>query len=164
DHPKPSASLSPFSYDPAVSFVTSAGGDYHLAPSSPFKNAGTAARDLGADIDALLAATASAVTGVDPTATTPTLSVTPSTSVDFGTVTVGGSADRSFTVTNTGGGTLTGTASSAAPFSVISGGSFSLGAGASQTAVARFSPTVAGSFAGTGTVNSNAGTDRKSVV
>src|SRR5213594_2082032 len=157
DNPYPTGTFFPASYDPGVSFVNYAGGDYHLAPSSPFKNAGTDARDLGADIDALLAATASAVTGVDPTATTPTLSVTPSTSVDFGTVTVGGSADRSFTVTNTGGGTLTGTASSAAPFSVISGGSFSLGAGASQTAVARFSPTVAGSFAGTVTVNSNVG-------
>src|SRR5439155_147727 len=76
DNPYPTGTFFPTSYDPGVSFVNYAGGDYHLAPSSPFKNAGTDGRDLGADIDALLAATASAVTGVDPTATTPTRSVT----------------------------------------------------------------------------------------
>ena len=37
------------------------GGDYHLLPSSPYKNAGSDGKDLGADIDALLNATA----GVD---------------------------------------------------------------------------------------------------
>ncbi|MDV2503929.1 MAG: S8 family peptidase, partial [bacterium] len=41
----------------------------------------------------------------------PVLSVSPTGTVDFGTVAVGESADRSFTVTNTGGGTLTGTVS-----------------------------------------------------
>src|SRR3989442_15051325 len=40
----------------------------------------------------------------------PTLSISPQTSVDFGSVAVGQSADRSFTVTNTGGSLLTGTA------------------------------------------------------
>jgi hypothetical protein len=34
------------------------GGDYHLQPSSPFKNAGTDRKDLGADVDAVRAATA----------------------------------------------------------------------------------------------------------
>src|SRR5207245_1302598 len=38
----------------------------------------------------------------------PTASITPGTTVDFGSVSVGQSAERSFTVTNTGGGTLTG--------------------------------------------------------
>jgi hypothetical protein len=33
------------------------GGDYHLAASSPYKNAGTDGKDLGADINALTAAT-----------------------------------------------------------------------------------------------------------
>src|SRR5438876_547743 len=63
DNPYPTGTFFPASYDPGVSFVNYAGGDYHLAPSSPFKNAGTDARDLGADIDALLVATANAVTG-----------------------------------------------------------------------------------------------------
>jgi len=35
-------------------------GDYHLLPSSPYKNAGTDGKDLGADIDAILVSTADA--------------------------------------------------------------------------------------------------------
>jgi len=38
-------------------------GDYHLAPSSVYKNAGTDGDDLGADIDAINAQTASALSG-----------------------------------------------------------------------------------------------------
>ncbi len=40
----------------AVGFVNPSGGDYRLATSSPYKNAGTDGKDLGADIDALEAA------------------------------------------------------------------------------------------------------------
>ena len=36
------------------------GGDYHLLASSPYKNAGTDGKDLGADIDAIQAAIANA--------------------------------------------------------------------------------------------------------
>jgi len=166
DNPYPTGNFFPSSYNPGVGFANYAGADYHLAASSPYKNAGTDGRDLGADIDAVLAATATAITGIGiapPPTPLPTLSVTPQTAVDFGAVAVGGSADRSFTVTNTGSGSLTGTASGAAPFSVISGGSFSLGAGASQTVVARFSPIAAGSFANTASFSSNAGTASRSV-
>lgn len=46
-----------------VGFVNLAGGDFHLAPSSPFKNLGTDGKDLGADIDAVNAATQGAQTG-----------------------------------------------------------------------------------------------------
>jgi hypothetical protein len=44
----------------AVQFVkynNGNGGDYHLLASSPYKNAGTDGKDVGADIDAILAAT-----------------------------------------------------------------------------------------------------------
>ena len=71
----------------------------------------------------------------------PVLSVTP-LSQDFGAVNLGSSADRTFVVRNSGGGTLTGTVSAAPPFSIVSGGSFSLTRGKSQTVVVRFSPTV----------------------
>jgi len=47
----------------AVGFVNYAGGDYRLAPTSPYKNAGTDGKDIGADIVALNAATACAVSG-----------------------------------------------------------------------------------------------------
>ena len=42
----------------------SGGSDYHLVPGSPYKNAGTDGRDIGADIDAVNAATAGALPGV----------------------------------------------------------------------------------------------------
>jgi len=77
----------------------------------------------------------------------PVISVTPG-SQDFGTVNVGSFADRAFTVQNTGGGTLDGNASTSVPFSIVAGGSYSLGAGASQTVTVRFSPTSAGAFMG----------------
>ncbi len=86
----------------------------------------------------------------------PVLSVTPD-ALDFGTVAVGSSTELEFTVTNTGEGTLTGTASTSAPFSIVSGGSYSLGAETSQTVVVRFAPTAAGSFAGNVNFESNAG-------
>jgi hypothetical protein len=54
-----------FPADPsAVQFVdynNGNGGDYHLQPSSPYKNAGSDGKDLGADIEGLL----NAIAGVD---------------------------------------------------------------------------------------------------
>ena len=47
----------------AVGFVNAAAGDYHLAAASPYKHAGTDGKDLGADLDGVYAATASALTG-----------------------------------------------------------------------------------------------------
>lgn len=76
------------------------------------------------------------------------LSVSPTGSVTFGNVAIGGTVDRTFTVQNTSGSSLSGGASVGSPFSIVSGGSFSLAAGASQTVVVRFRPTSAGSFAG----------------
>jgi hypothetical protein len=45
----------------AVGFVNFATGNYALAPTSPYKNAGTDGKDIGADIAGLNAATASAI-------------------------------------------------------------------------------------------------------
>jgi hypothetical protein len=50
----------------AVGFVNLAGGNYRLLPSSLYKNAGTDGKDIGADIDAVQAAT-----GGTPTASAP---------------------------------------------------------------------------------------------
>jgi regulation of enolase protein 1 (concanavalin A-like superfamily) len=44
-------------------FVNYIGGDYHLLPTSSYKNAGTDGTDLGADVDALNTAIASAISG-----------------------------------------------------------------------------------------------------
>src|SRR5262249_22504214 len=83
-------------------------------------------------------------------------SVTPR-SQNFGTVGIGSSADRSFVVQNTGGGTLTGTVSAAPPFSILSGGSFSLPLGATQTVVVRFTPTASGVVSSNVNFTSNGG-------
>src|SRR5262245_9916110 len=62
----------------------------------------------------------------------------PAGTVDFGTVNLSSVADQIFTVQNTSGGTVSGTASTSAPFSVVTGSTFSLvGVGASQAVTVR---------------------------
>jgi len=74
------------------------------------------------------------------------IAVTPESTTDFGSVAVGKYADRAFTVSNTGGGVLTGTASVSAPFSIVSGGNYSLSNGQNQTVTVRFEPASEGDF------------------
>ncbi|HKW29566.1 MAG TPA: choice-of-anchor D domain-containing protein [Verrucomicrobiae bacterium] len=75
----------------------------------------------------------------------PTLQVTPG-SISYGTILSGTSKTNSFTVANVGTGTLSGSASVSAPFSVVAGGSYSLGAGQTQLVVVAFSPLVASNY------------------
>lgn len=86
----------------------------------------------------------------------PVLSITPA-SLMFDSTMVGATQDKSFTVQNTGSGTLTGTASTAGVFSIVVGGAFSLGAGQTQLTTIRFTPTSAVSFANAVTFGSNVG-------
>jgi hypothetical protein len=68
--------------------------------------------------------------------------VSPTGTVNYGTVNIGSFAERTFTLSNTGGGTVSGAVSVAAPFSVVSGSSFTLaGTGATQAVTVRFTPT-----------------------
>jgi len=92
----------------------------------------------------------------------PFISVTPS-SEDFGNVNVGSSGDRTFLVQNTGDGTLTGSASTSASFSIVSGSFFSLGAGESRTLVVRFSPTTTGASGENINFTSNGGNVSRAV-
>src|SRR5213080_4118294 len=62
----PAANFFPSSLD-EVDFVDRLGGDYRLAATSPFKNAATDGTDVGADIDALEAATAGVISGTPET-------------------------------------------------------------------------------------------------
>lgn len=86
----------------------------------------------------------------------PVLSVSPR-ALNFGRVEVDTTADKSFTVENTGGGALTGNATTAAPFSIVEGSPFSLGEGQSQEVVARFSPSSKVFSLGTVSVSSDGG-------
>jgi hypothetical protein len=80
----------------------------------------------------------------------PKIAVTPPTQYRYvyGLVEVGGQKDATFTVKNQGAGTLIGTASTSAPFSIVSGGSYELGPGESRNVVVRFSPTEAQGYTG----------------
>jgi hypothetical protein len=69
------------------------------------------------------------------------------TSLNFGTVTVGNSADRQVTLTNSGSGTLSGTMSpdTSSFFAVVGVATYSLTAGQSATFTIRFTPVGSGS-------------------
>jgi Divergent InlB B-repeat domain len=73
--------------------------------------------------------------------------VAPSGSIAFGNLLVGALLDRTFTVQNTSAATISGSASVGAPFRIVSGASFTLAPGASQTVTVRFQPTALGTFA-----------------
>lgn len=65
----------------------------------------------------------------------------PTGSLGFGSVTLGSFAEQTLTVSNTSGSTISGAVSVSAPFSIVSGTPFSLGAGGSQAVQVRFTPT-----------------------
>ena len=96
---------------------------------------------------------------VNPTPV-PAITVTPTTTVAFGSIAVGSSSTQTFTVKNSGSGTLTGSASVASPFSIVSGGSYSLAAGASQTVTVKFAPTAAQSYSQNVSFTGGAGATR----
>ena len=85
------------------------------------------------------------ISGATNAAANPVIQVTPG-SIAYATVLSGTSATNSFTVQNIGGGTLSGAASVAAPFSILSGGSYNLSSNQSQTVTVVFSPSAAGSY------------------
>lgn len=76
--------------------------------------------------------------------TNPVVSATPAT-LNFGYVVTNTIRDMSFTVQNIGIGTLAGVASISPPFSIVSGGTYSLGGNQSQSVVVRYAPTLLGS-------------------
>src|SRR5207245_1426733 len=68
--------------------------------------------------------------------------VSPTGAVNFGSVNLGSFAEQTLTVSNTGGETVSGSASVAAPFSIVSGSPFTLsGVGSTEAVKAPFNPT-----------------------
>jgi plastocyanin len=92
--------------------------------------------------------------GVKTTTKPPACSLS-AASLNFGSVTLGASKDLTFSITNVGGGTLTGTVTSPCGEYTIQGtASYTLGAGASATFTVRFTPSQTGTrpcTLGTGT-------------
>jgi len=89
-----------------------------------------------------LAGSESACSGTASGVARAEFAVSPTGPVNFGSVGVGSFAEQTLTVSNSGGGTVTGAAAVAAPFSIVSGSPFTLsGAGATQAVRVRFTPT-----------------------
>ncbi len=86
----------------------------------------------------------------------PQLSVTP-TLLNFGSVEKDTTTQLGFTAKNTGGGTLTGNATTAAPFSIVGDSSVNLAVGESKSIVVQFSPNAVGTFLQQVQVVSNGG-------
>jgi hypothetical protein len=83
-------------------------------------------------------------TGVGIPVSVPSCEISP-LELAFEQVALGDTKDLSFTITNTGGGTLAGTVTESCPgFSLVGGGEYSLGAGASRTITVRFAPQTEG--------------------
>jgi len=93
---------------------------------------------------------ASAVARID-------FAVTPTGTVNFGTVNIGSSADQTFTVQNLTLASISGTVTTSAPFSIVSGGAFTVGAGSTTTVTVRFTPTVAATASTNVTFTANGG-------
>lgn len=89
-----------------------------------------------------------ALAGSSGTSAPPLISVT-TAPIDFGLVAPGASADRAISVRNVGGGTLTGTATVSAPYSINGAASYALSSAASANIVVRFEPSFAGTFTAT---------------
>jgi HYDIN/CFA65/VesB-like, Ig-like domain/Cep192 domain 4 len=131
---------------PEFSLVGS--GAYSLAPGDHadftvrFSPTSGGAKSCTIDTGTLCANVAATGTGQAPQQ--PQCSVTP-TALAFGDVNVGQSGTKTFTVTNTGQGTLSGSVSeSCAEFSIEGGASYSLGAGQSATFTIHFTPLTGG--------------------
>jgi hypothetical protein len=93
----------------------------------------------------------------------PDVNVSPTGGVNFGSTTVGTAVDSTFTVQNATGSSLTGTASVGSPFSIVSGGTFSLTPGASQAVTVRLRSTTIGSFASNVNFTANGDTVSRTV-
>jgi hypothetical protein len=78
-------------------------------------------------------------------ATNALISVSPGM-LNYGSQASGTSSNQTFTVQNIGGGTLSGTASVSAPFSIVSGASYNLGSNQAQSVTVRFSPANSGTY------------------
>lgn len=79
----------------------------------------------------------------EPGCTNSVIAVSPS-SLDLGSITVGGTGNLTFTVQNVGGGILTGAATASAPFSIVTGSPYVLRSSQNQVITVQYVPTVTG--------------------
>jgi len=77
---------------------------------------------------------------------------------NFGDVEVGSSSDLTFTVSNTGSETLSGSASVPAPFSIVGGSPYNISGGGNTAVTVRFAPGAVGNYNETVTFTGGGGT------
>jgi hypothetical protein len=107
-----------------------------LTPGTPYYVAVTAVDSAGQESACVSSAGATVARG--------DLSVTPTSTVSFGSVSIGSSADQTFTVQNDGQAPVSGSVAASAPFSVVSGSPYNVAAGGGRaTVTVRFTPTAA---------------------
>jgi hypothetical protein len=88
--------------------------------------------------------TTTSVTGTGTTPPAPAQIAVSPASRNFGDVEIGSSSDQTFTVSNTGSETLSGSASVGAPFSIVGGSPYNISGGGNAVVTVRFTPTSAG--------------------
>lgn len=116
-----------------------------LSPGSKtFNNLGTFTVTFTATDPGALSSSDTVQITVNAAVSNPQISV--SGVSDFGFVDVGSTSNLVISVTNSGNGTLTGTATTSAPFSVTGGADYNLAAGQSQDVFVRYSPTTVSAF------------------
>ncbi len=141
-------------------YVNAAGYNFNIQSSSAAKDAGTS--ESAYFTTDILGATRPQGSAWDIGAYeylqggAPSIAVIPG-SLSYGSMIAGTSSNQTFIVQNTGTGILSGSASVATPFSIISGASYSLGAAQSQTVTVQYSPTIAGTNTQTVTFSGAAG-------
>ena len=148
-----------FTWSPAAPLTVAAGGSATVTVTYTPTNAGTDSGTIAFTSNAATSPTSLSVTGTGQAAAAPAIAVSP-TSLSFGNVTAGTtSAPQTFTISNTGTATLTGTLALAsgtsaefafapASFSIVQGG-------APVTVSVTYAPTAVGADTGSIVVSSN---------
>jgi uncharacterized membrane protein len=152
------ATSAEFSWSPAAPFTVAAGGSTTVTvtytPTAAGADAGCIAFSSNAQANPVISLDVSG-TGQLPAA--PKIAASP-TSLAFGNVTAGSTGAKTFTISNTGNATLTGTvarASGTSPEYTASPASFSVAAGSSQTVTVTYAPADVSTDSGALVVSSN---------
>ena len=91
----------------------------------------------------------------------PGLTVAPVDTTSFGSIEVGHTSDRIFTVYNSGSAALSGNATASEPFNVIAGGSYTLAPGETKNVAVRYAPFAAGNHLAAVAFTGGAGESRQ---
>jgi hypothetical protein len=133
--------------------------DVAITDDSAAENAETFAANLSGASGATMGSPSTTTVTINGPNDQPVLLVTPS-QADFGQVAVGSISTRSFLLQNTSGGTIAGNATVSSPFSIFSGGAYSIPAGQSNVVIVQYSPGAVGAHSNNVTFTGGVGAVR----